>query len=64
MEKYKKERLKLFIDRMNEENDSIKNIKKDDIKLLLFNNNKTIQGIIEGIIGGIIEGITNDVVEI
>ena len=56
MEKYKKERLKLFIDRMNEENDSIKNIKKDEIKLLLFNNNKTIQGIIEG--------ITNDVVEI
>ena len=56
MKKDDKECLELFIDRMNEENDSMKDIKKTEIKLLLYFNNKTIQGIIDG--------ITNDVVEI
>lgn len=55
MKKEDKECLKLFIDRMNEENDCMKDIKKNEIKLLLYFNNKTIQGIIDG--------ITNDVVE-
>ena len=49
MNESKKECLELFIKRMEDQNDCIKNNKKDEIKLLLFNNNNTIQSIIDGI---------------
>jgi hypothetical protein len=55
MEEYKRIRLEIFIERMNDNKDEIKDIKKDEIKLLLFNNNKTIQGIIDGITNNVIE---------
>ena len=55
MEEYKRKRLEIFIERMNDNKDEIKDIKKDEIKLLLFNNNKTIQGIIDGITNNVIE---------
>jgi hypothetical protein len=47
MEPKKVEQIKKFIERMNDEEDKLKGMKKDEIKLILYNNREKIQKTIE-----------------
>jgi hypothetical protein len=50
MDPYKADRIKHFINRMTNDKDKMKGLKKEEIKLILYNNKETIMKIKDSIL--------------
>jgi hypothetical protein len=50
LEPSRAEKIKMFIERMNDEEDCLKGLKKEEIKLILYNNKEAIGTILPGTI--------------